>query len=90
MSIATQDFLEKLTIKFDNKEPVEVMGFLKSIHAFQKEYKSVCKINNVNYNDDEVKLYIQVREGCIEWDFFVKLLIATLLSLEWLLRQLYI
>jgi hypothetical protein len=63
------DFNEKVTIKFKNTKPVEVIDFLNSIHAFQKQYKKIIEEEGLKYNDEEIKLYIQVREGSLEWVF---------------------
>ena len=67
--MSSPDFIEKFTVKLNNKKPVEVTDFLKSINAFQKEYRNVCKKEGLKYDDDSVKLYIQVREGSVEWEF---------------------
>jgi hypothetical protein len=63
------DISEKVVIKFDNSKPVEVIDFLASIHAFQKQYKKFVESEVRKYADEDIKLYIHVREGCIEWIF---------------------
>jgi hypothetical protein len=63
------NFLEKVTVKFDNTKPVEVMDFLTSIDAFRKEYESVVKAEGFKIDDNDMKLYIHVKEGCIQWEF---------------------
>ena len=62
-------FHEKITIKFDNNKPVEVIDFLTSISAFQKEYEDTIKQLKFKVNNDDLKLYINVREGSIVWEF---------------------
>ena len=68
------DDFEKVTVKFENKKPVEVIDFLISIEAFQKEYKKILEENSLNYKDEHFKLYITVKEGSLVWDFFVKII----------------
>lgn len=87
------NFLEKVTIKLDNKKPIEVMDFLTSINAFQKQYRLVCKEEGYKYENEEVKPYIQLREGCVEWDFIRRLvtknpiLLGTISPAVFLLRK---
>lgn len=60
---------ERVIVKLHNKKPVEVIDFLSAIQGFQNEYKRLAKKEGLNYNDDDVKLYITVKEGCLEWIF---------------------
>lgn len=78
------DNFEKVTVRFENKKPVEVIDFLISIEAFQKEYKKILEENNLNYKDENFKLYITVKEGSLVWDFFVKIIpdLFTSLSID--------
>ena len=75
----TREYIEKLTFKFDNKKPIELTSFLESISSFQKEYKHDIENAGLRYNDEDIKLYIQVREGCIEWEFVRKWIANTLI-----------
>lgn len=73
------NILEKLTIEFHNTKPVEVMDFLTSINAFRKEYEATVKAEGFKLGDDDMKLYIRVKEGSVIWDYFIiKPLQATL------------
>ncbi len=63
------DFIEKVTVKFDNTKPVEVNDFLISILSFKKEYESIVKNEGYKLDDNDMKLYIHVKEGCIQWEF---------------------
>lgn len=63
------NFIEKVTIKFTNTKSIEVIDFLTSIQGFHNQYKKIVKQEKRKYNDDDVKLYIHVREGSIEWEF---------------------
>jgi len=65
----SENFIEKVTVKFDNTKPVEVTDFLTSIHSFRKEYESIVKQEGFKIDDDDMKLYIHVKEGCIQWEF---------------------
>ncbi len=62
------NILESVIIKFDNSKPIEVIDFLTSIQGFQNQYKKTLKSENLKYTD-ELKLYLYVREGCIEFEF---------------------
>jgi hypothetical protein len=64
-----EDVIEQITVKLDNVKPVEVMDFLTSIQGFQNEYKNIVKDQKLRYSDEDIKLYIHVREGCVEWIF---------------------
>ncbi len=63
------EILEKLTIQFINTKPVEVMDFLTSIHGFRKEYEATVKTEGFKFNDNDMKLYIKVKEGSMIWEF---------------------
>lgn len=63
------DYIEKVTIKFDNTNPVEVIDFLTSVQGFHNQYKKIIKEEQLKYNEDDIKLYIHIRNGSLEWEF---------------------
>src|SRR5574343_180923 len=69
MSTNNLDYIERVTVKLDNVKTVEVIDFLTSIQGFHNQYKQILKQEKIKYNDEDVKLYINIREGCIEWEF---------------------
>ena len=62
-------FIEKVVIHFDNKKDVEVIDFITSIAGFQQEYKKIVEESGFKYNDNDIKLYIKVKEGSLQWEF---------------------
>jgi hypothetical protein len=65
------NILEKLTIEFYNTKPVEVIDFLTSINAFRKEYETTVKAEGLKLGDDDMKLYIKVKEGSLIWELLI-------------------
>lgn len=64
---------EKVTFVLSNTKPVEVSDFLSSVEGFQKEFKKELLLHGIKYNDENYKLYISVKEGSLEWSFFISL-----------------
>ena len=67
------NILEKLTIEFYNTKPVEVIDFLTSINAFRKEYETTLKAEGFKLGNDDMKLYIKVKEGSSIWELLILL-----------------
>ena len=65
------NILEKLTIEFYNTKPVEVIDFLTSINAFRKEYEATLKAEGFKLGNDDMKLYIRVKEGSLIWELLI-------------------
>ena len=65
------NILEKLTIEFHNTKPVEVIDFLTSINAFRKEYEATVKAEGFKLGNDDMKLYIKVKEGSVIWEYLI-------------------
>ncbi len=80
--------VETLTVTFSNTKPVEVIDFLSAVQGFQSQYKNILKENNLKYSDD-LKLYIQVRDGSIEWIFSLLGAGAVNFVQDKILRKLY-
>ena len=80
-------FDESLKIKLMSDKPIEVADFLATVNGVQAQYKKILKEHGLTYSGD-LKLYLQVKEGSVEWVFFILEAAASAIAVE-ILKYLY-